>query len=381
MSIAAHLRTAGIPHEIFGSPFESWRQFMPNGMVLKSERFASNLWDSKRIFTFESYCRSHNLSYQPVGDPLPLSLFLRYGEWFRENTAPNLHEVKVVNIQHISKNFQLDLADGRTLTSRRIVLATGHMAYRVVPSPLAELSEPQVMHSTGIGDVARYAGRRIIIIGGGQSALETAALLHESGAHVRILARRSRIEWNAPSQPRAFLKRLISPDAGIASGWKSYAISEFPRTFRWRFPPTKRHRFVATSYGPSGAWWLRQRVDGRIDISTNTTVEDASEHAGLVTLEIAAPSGRHEVTADHVILATGFRVDIDQLKFLDPDLRQSIRREGAGIPALNSHLETSVPGLTIVGIASAPIFGPIMRFMYGAKHAASIVTGRLKLRA
>jgi hypothetical protein len=69
---------------------------------------------------------------------------------------------------------------------------------------------------------------------------------------------------------------------------------------------------------------------------------------------------------------------VDRLDYLDPQLRQSLAREAGGIPALSSCFETSVPRLFIVGITSAPVFGPIMRFMYGAKHAAPVLTRRLK---
>jgi lysine/ornithine N-monooxygenase len=99
---------------------------------------------------------------------------------------------------------------------------------------------------------------------------------------------------------------------------------------------------------------------------------------GGVRLQVRSPDGSSTLDTQHVVAATGFRVDIEQLEYLDPPLRQSIAREANGIPALSSHFETSVPGLYIVGIASAPVFGPIMRFMYGAKHAAPVLASRLK---
>jgi thioredoxin reductase len=89
------------------------------------------------------------------------------------------------------------------------------------------------------------------------------------------------------------------------------------------------------------------------------------------------PQGHREFETDHIIAGTGFKVDIDRLDYLDPSLRQSIVREAGGIPSLNSHFETSVPGLFIVGAASSPVFGPIMRFMYGAKHVGPILARRL----
>jgi thioredoxin reductase len=81
-----------------------------------------------------------------------------------------------------------------------------------------------------------------------------------------------------------------------------------------------------------------------------------------------------------VIAATGYKTDLDRLDYLGPDLKQSIAHEG-GAPVLDSQFETSVPGLFIVGMASAPTFGPVMRFMFGAKHVAPVLADRLRTLA
>jgi len=107
-------------------------------------------------------------------------------------------------------------------------------------------------------------------------------------------------------------------------------------------------------------------------------VSVAAAKDGGACLHVQGPHGALELKTDHVVAATGFRVDIDRLEYLDPALAQSIAREVDGIPALNSQFETSVPGLFIVGLASAPVFGPIMRFMYGAKHVAPVLAGRVR---
>jgi FAD-dependent urate hydroxylase len=351
---------------------------MPEGMVLKSERFASNLWDPERRYTLERYSKAHGLPYQAVGKPISRELFLEYADWFRQQVAAEAHDAKVTLLRRSNRGFSLDLANGSQLISKRVVLATGHMPFRMVPAEFAILPEPQVLHSTLLGDVKSYIGRDITIVGAGQSALETAALLHETGAHVRVLIRRPRVEWNAPSMPRPLWQRILEPDAGVASGWKSFAISELPRTFRWRFPSERRHRFVAGSYGPSGSWWLRERVEGKVNLCVSSEVQSVAVDGRGVRVSLKGPVGLSEFTTDHVIAATGFKVDIDRLDYLEPALRQSIAREAGGIPALSSSFETSVSGLFIVGVASAPIFGPIMRFMYGAKHVAPVLARRLR---
>jgi FAD-dependent urate hydroxylase len=146
LSIAAHLSAAGQSFELLGSPLESWRCHMPRGMVLKSEPFASNLWDPLRRFTLRRYCESNGLGWQNVGRPLGLSTFLDYAEWFRRSNRLEPRELKVTQLARSGNGFSLSLSDGSRFTSRRVVLATGHLAFRVLPPELAGLPEPRGPH-------------------------------------------------------------------------------------------------------------------------------------------------------------------------------------------------------------------------------------------
>jgi len=408
LSIAAHLKAAGIPFQLYGTPMESWRKFMPVGMVLKSERFASNLWDPERRFTLERYSAERKMPYQPAGDPLSLKDFLDYAEWFRQRAVGDPIDKKISNIRRTRTGFALDFAGGGSLEARSVILATGHMAFRFIPEEFSSLPEPFCYHSSAVNDVTRFAQRDVTVIGAGQSALESAALLHEAGARVRVIVRESKLTWNAPRNGHHALKeKIMRPESGLGFGWESMAISELPQWFRRLFPVDLRHRYVAKTWGPTGAWWLKQRVEGRMEILINHKVVLAKQEQGRVHLEVQGPDDlQHDVLksdtlknggpktdgpkndglktdavktvwTDHVIAATGYKVDLERIDCLAPELRQSIAREGAA-PVLNSQFETSVPGLFMVGIASAPTFGPVMRFMFGAKHAAPVLAKRLR---
>jgi thioredoxin reductase len=219
----------------------------------------------------------------------------------------------------------------------------------------------------------------VTIVGAGQSALETTALLHEAGAAVRLIARTDHIIWNpAPSAARrSFIDRIRQPESGLGFGWRSVAVCELPQVFRRLFAAEKRHRFVAGSWGPTGAWWLKERFENRISTMLGGRIRSASSAGGRVRLVVEQPSGSSEIETDHVICGTGFKVDVDRMEFLDSSLRSSLAREGAA-PLLDAHFETSIAGLFIVGIASAPTFGPVMRFMFGAKHVAPALARHLR---
>jgi thioredoxin reductase len=381
LSIAAYLREAGLPFRIFGSPLESWRSFMPRGMILKSERFASSLWDPGRKYTLQRYSTEKRLPYQPYGLPLSLADFLQYGDWFRSHAVGDVTDVKVDRIETAAKGYTLDLADGTTLTTRQVILATGHMAFQSTPPELAGIPEPHCLHSARLHDLSGFANRDVTVIGAGQSAIETAALMHELGARVCLLVRKGGLRWNDPPHEtrRSLVEKIRNPEAGLGSGWQSLAVSELPRLFRFLFPPEKRHRYVASSWGPSGAYWLRARTEGKVGVLLAHRLRAASVQNGQVRLTVEGPSGTKELLTDHVVAATGFKVDLERIGTLSPELKARVAREAAA-PALDSGFETSSPGLFMVGVASAPIFGPVMRFMFGAKHAAPVVTQRLKWR-
>jgi thioredoxin reductase len=382
LSIAAHLRAANIPFQIYGSALESWRTFMPEGMVLKSEPFASNLWDPQRRFTLQRYSAEKNIPYVHSGRPVSLSTFVDYAEWFRRRAVGDPNPAKVQRISHKNGEFTLEFA-GQTppVKARRVILATGHMAFCYVPAELAQLSAPLCLHSTQLADVRAYSGRDVTVLGAGQSALESAALLHEAGAKVRIIARTGSVIWNpAPAaRQRSFLATIREPESGLGLGWRAVAVAELPQLFRRLFEAEKRHRFVAGSWGPTGAWWLKARFENRVGTFLSCRIRNAKSEGSRVRLSLEQPGGAREIETDHVIAGTGFKVDVDRMEYLDPALRASIRREGP-MPQLNADFETSVPGLFVVGIASAPTFGPVMRFMFGAKHVAPVLARRLKLK-
>ena len=69
---------------------ETWRDRMPKGMALKSDPFASCLFDPDLRFTLEAFCEKRGFTYTPSGWLLPLEMFVDYGLWFQEQACPNL---------------------------------------------------------------------------------------------------------------------------------------------------------------------------------------------------------------------------------------------------------------------------------------------------
>jgi cation diffusion facilitator CzcD-associated flavoprotein CzcO len=232
LSIAAHFRANNIEALIIGRPMASWRDHMPVGMILKSETFASNLSDPQRRYTFENFYKLRGTPYRAVGNPLSIGDFIDYADWFREGAAPEIRDLTLRNLRRRDNGFELVLDDGSRVRTKRVILATGYVNFQHTPQALHNFPAELVSHTSHHRDLKHFAGKDVTVIGRGQSGLESAALLHEQGADVRILARADRVEWNSdPNAARSLIARLRRPEAGLGAGWYSLAVSELPRLF------------------------------------------------------------------------------------------------------------------------------------------------------
>ena len=214
-------------------------------------------------------------------------------------------------------------------------------------------------------------------MGAGQSALESAALLHENGADVRIVMRKPRIAWNGtPLDPdRPLFKRLREPEAGLGSGWGTWFYSNHPGLFR-HLPESTRVQRARTALGPAGASWLRGRVEGEFPILTGLTLRCARPHPAGIQIGLGGSGGERELTADHLIAATGYRANLGRLAFLGDSLRATVRTV-ADTPMVDKDYQSSVPGLYFAGPGVAPTMGPVMRFVFGSDHAARTLAAKL----
>ena len=371
LSTAAHLLGDDLDVAIFGKPMQLWREYMPTGMLLRSFWWATTFSDPERQYGLKHYLRE--IGQRPI-DPLPGKKIADYGLWFQENLVPNLDETFVQNIERSGERFLVTLSDGRLVTARVVVMAPGLRYYARRPTEYSHIRPDLISHSSEHHTLDRFAGKRLVIIGGGQSALETAALAHESGAHVDVISRSS-IVWleGSPTfnNKRALRERLLSPKASIAPGWFNWGLDHFPHAFQ-RLPRMAKDRVLRGigSYGPAGASWLKPRVSGRATIHERLSVKQVQEIGDEVVLTL---SNDEIVHADHVILATGYRVDVNRLPMLHSSLLARLRTYNDA-PILNNSFESSVAGLYFVGFSSVSSCGPLYRFVAGTDAAARHIT-------
>jgi len=376
LSISTYLRGRGVDHLIVGRPMDSWRTHMPAGMYLKSEPYGSDMSCPQTGYDLEGYSRSERIEGIERGTPLPLERFLDYADWFIRRLVPEVSDVTATEIKAVNGGFRVAFADAEPVAARSVVIATGVLPHFYIPAELSSLPSELVSHTADHRQFDQFRGRRVAIVGGGSSALETAALLHEAGGEAQLVVRcPDSPVWGTRALPLTPLVRLRNNK--LCEGWKC-PLWNSPTAFR-RLPQDMRVEKARTVLGPLGAWWLRPRVEGVIEILGKTHVRGAEPSGSGVRLLLDGPS-RSSLDVDHVIAGTGFRVDLARLAYLPEDLRAGIATRG-GYPVLTRAGESTVPGLYFVGASAAFGLGPSMRFIAGTHNVAGKLARSVARRA
>jgi len=382
LSIAAHLRPRNVSFRIFGSPMSSWRNRMARGTLLKSFGFASSLYDPGSTFTLRHFCRERGLTYSDTIDPVSIEHFIAYGLEFQRRFVPDLEQTDIVFLTPSPHGFTLTTQTGETVHARRVVIAVGITHFSHVPEIFADLPEGLVSHSSQHTSMDSFNGRTVAVLGAGASAADLAGLLQEAGAEVHLIARRDRIKFHDPPEPepRPVSQRLLMPRSGLGQGWPAKLSTDLPLVFH-RLPAKFRLRVLHRVNGPAPGWFAKEKVVGRVTMHVSSNLNGVSRNGNGLHLSLSQQNGVvSDLRVDHVIAATGYKINLERLSFLDPNLRRHMRTiEGA--PILDTNFESSVPGLYLVGLAAAPSFGPLCRFAYGAKFTASRIARHLAANA
>jgi thioredoxin reductase len=376
LSIAAHLRVRNIAFRIFGTPMSSWRNHMAAGTLLKSFGFASSLYDPGSTFTLAHFCQERGLPYSEVVDPVSLENFIAYGMEFQKRFVPNLEQTDITSLRRSPEGFTLTTQTGELVSARRV--AVGITYFGNIPPIFADLPPELVTHSSQHTEVSRFSGHTVAVIGAGASAADLAGLLHEAGADVHMIVRRDSIHFYDPPDPdpRPLSRRILWPRSGLGQGWPARLCTDLPLAFH-ALPKKLRFRALQRINGPAPGWFAKSKVVGHVTLHLSTNLKAVTKNENGVHLLLSRNDGTAEdLHVDHVIAATGYKVNLQRLDFLNPDLRSQIKKV-ENTPILNTNFESSVPGLFFVGLAAGPSFGPLCRFAYGAKFTANRITGHL----
>ncbi|MBV9572933.1 MAG: NAD(P)/FAD-dependent oxidoreductase [Acidobacteriales bacterium] len=369
LSAAAHLKSKGIAACVFGEPMSFWANQMPLGMLLRSPRVASNLSDPGRAFTLEAYEADSSTEARA---PLPLDTFVEYGRWFQQRLGSDLDPRTVSRVEQDYPGFRLTLHDGEEIRSKAVVVATGVGPFKRTPKVFQNLPPQRAIHCYECRDIARFAGKSIAVIGAGQSALESAALLHGAKANVEIISRRD-LRWIGQHR---WLHHM-GPVSSMLYSWHDVGPAGISRLVAYPrivacVPLKLRDKIRTRAVRPAGSRWLPDRL-ANVKITTGCSVSRAQSIGDELILKLDDGSDRR---VDHVLLGTGYDVDISRYEFLPPALTRQIRQFN-GYPRLGRGFRSSVPGLHFVGATAARSFGPLLYFVAGTEFASRELSSHL----
>jgi hypothetical protein len=363
LSSAAYLRSAGIETRVFGEPMAFWQNQMPAGMCLRSNWGASHIADPKKELTLDAYCRQNG---NHVLKPIPLECFVGYGRWYQSQAVRDLEKRNVLNIDLDPQGFKVVLSDGEEFISKRVVVATGISTFANRPAQFTGIPSELASHSSEHNDLRKFKGRRVVVIGAGQSALESAALLKEAGIEAEVIARDQSLKW-VGLHPRlhhlGMISRMLYSTCDVGPAGISRLVA-MPRVFR-QFPRQFQDRTAYRAIRPAGAGWLKPRLEG-VSITLGRRLVAATTVGSQLLLKLDDGTER---LVDHALLATGFRVDVSKYPFLSQSVVKQLKVVN-GYPVLKRGLESSVPGLHFAGKPAAWSFGPLLGFVSGTGFAS-----------
>ena len=371
LSLAAHLEARGVEYRIFGKPMDLWRSHVPRGMMLKSDGFASNLSAPIAGATLKDYCSRFQIPYADRGFPVPVADFVDYADWFRRRFVGHLDERMVADVAQGDDGYNLTLEDGATFRAEQVVLAVGITWFSSLPREFDGLPQGLISHSYDHRTVDQFAGRKVVVLGAGASAVNLAYELDLAGAKATLLVRKDRIEYHERRASKRgtlvhrLLHRLKMISSPVGPGWKSWFCCIFPALF-YALSENLRRRSLRSHLKPAAGWFMRNRVEKKVQAILGRSIEAVETKEAGLSLRLSDGS---TLDCDHVICATGYDMNPKRLTFLSPGIAAAIARPGYNC-FVGRDFQTALPGLYAIGPMAMENFGPLLRFMAGAEYVS-----------
>jgi putative flavoprotein involved in K+ transport len=224
--------------------------------------------------------------------------------------------------------------------SRAVVIAVGQYGVPLIPSwPGREAYQGELSHSAEYKNGRSYAGKRVLVVGIGNSGAEIATDLAEQGAAFVAISVRTpppivaRESFGMPVQRTSQLLSLLPPKLAdrLVRAITRLALGDLTR---YGMPAAAWWPYSASSVPVIDVGFVDMLKRGRIHVRPQ--LDQLSETGAIFADGCAEPF-------DAVIAATGFRTGLEQLIDLPGAL------DSRGEPAFPSGHATAFPGLYFIG--------------------------------
>jgi cation diffusion facilitator CzcD-associated flavoprotein CzcO len=365
LAMATYARHKQIEYMALGKTMDFWKSNMPNGMYLRSA--CDWHYDPFNEDTFERYLETKNLKPVEV-EPLALDFYLSYVEWFVKQKGIEILPAWVQQLNYVhdtSPFFEAVLQDGKTLTARNVVLALGFCYFKNVPEFYSSLFPPgRFAHTCDLVDLALLKGKRVLIIGGRQSAFEWAALLNEQGAGTVSLSYRhstpafQQSEWS-------WVNPIVDAMVEDPSWFRRLTVEEKEQV---------NQRLWAEGRLKLEPWLAARISKDAIKVFPQSRVTGCKE---LPNRELQVSLDGSTFVVDQIILATGYKVNVEQIPLLTKGNILARLETRNGFPVLDEHFQSNIPGLFFTSMCATQDFGPFFAFTAGIRTSAKLIGSAL----
>lgn len=359
IATAAYAKHLGVETTVVGKPLDLWKTHMPRGMFLRS----GPDWhlDARDVNTFEAYLKVRGLTHAQV-KPVPLDVFLDYASWFMGQYDVRPHNAVVTHLEKSNGRYTASLDDGSQLQARQVLLGLGFTYSKLVPAEVAEKLPPDsYVHTSDTVDFEFYRGKRVLIVGGRQSAFEWAALINEKGAQeIHLTHRHATPRFEEPNWD--WVQPMVRQTLTDHAWWRKLSTAEQENI---------RHEFWAVGRLMLEAWLDARVHQPNIHIHEKTGVARVTPR-GDRTYEVLLDNDTH-FNVHHIILATGYRPDIRNISFLDRATILDSLATAEGFPLLDTEFQTNLPDLYVTGSSATRDFGPFFGFTVACPVAAKLI--------
>lgn len=357
LTTSGFAKSLGLDFEIVGMPMSFWREHVPKGLLLRTGK--DEHFDVECIHTMDAFFDECGASEEET-TPLPVSRYLDYSDWFIKKKSLSIINDYVRDLSQLEKGFLAQMAGGRKITAKNVAVAVGMADSKFIPKNLsAIIPEGRYSHSSDYGDFNQFNNKSVLIIGGRQSAFETAALIAEEGASAHVVCRHPTPTFTHCDF--SFMHEFIANIEANPTWYKNLGVYEKQQ---WNNKAFEEGRLKLE-------YWLEPRLKtGNVQISDNANLINVEPFNNQMH---AVLDNQKTITCDHIIFATGFKPDIHRLSFLNRGGLLNTLNIQEGSPVLDKRFQSSQKGLYFIGMFSMADFGYSFGFGTGALAAAKLL--------
>jgi len=364
LALAAYAKHEQISHVILGKPMSFWKDHMPQGMYLRSA--CDWHYDPFNAHTILHYLETRQLKPEDV-EPLALDFYLSYAEWFQQQKGIEAQPALVQRLNYANNRFEASLTNGEKLVAKNVVLALGFRYFKNVPELFPSLLPAgRFAHTCELVDFAPLRNKRVLIIGGRQSAFEWAALIHEQDAAAVYMS-----------------YRHATPSFEISDwSWEKELVEGMVTNPKWfRNLAAEEQEQINRRLWAEGRLklepWLAQRINHeKIKLFPHTQVTACRE---LSDGELEVRVNEAILRVHQIILATGYKVNVAKIPLLAQGNLLTQLETKNGYPVLDERLQSNIPGLFFTSMCAMQDFGPFFAFTSAVRTSAKLIGAALRL--